>query len=141
MKGILFALLGGAFIAVQGAANTRISEDLGTWQTAALTQCTGFILAFAILLIVRDQNWKMIKQVKPLYLSGGTFGAGVIFSNVTAILQNGAALTISASLIAQLCLTFLIDSNGWFGVARQQMRLQHLLGIGMMIAGVMFLRF
>jgi transporter family-2 protein len=50
MKGILFALLGGAFITLQGVANTRISEDIGTWQAATITQLTGFILAFFILM-------------------------------------------------------------------------------------------
>ncbi|MGZ7136568.1 MAG: DMT family transporter, partial [Methanobacterium sp.] len=45
MKGILFALLGGAFITLQGVANTRISKDIGTWQAATITQLTCFILA------------------------------------------------------------------------------------------------
>ena len=36
MKGILFALLGGAFITLQGVANARISQDIGTWQTQQL---------------------------------------------------------------------------------------------------------
>ncbi len=58
MKGIIFAFLGGAFITLQGIANTRISEDIGTWQAATITQFTGFIMALLILLFVRDGNWK-----------------------------------------------------------------------------------
>ncbi|MNN60960.1 hypothetical protein D3C81_1761720 [compost metagenome] len=50
-------------------------------------------------------------------------------------------LTISALLIAQLCLTFVIDINGWFGVVKQKMRLPQFIGIGMMIAGVVILKF
>ena len=141
MRGILFTFLGGALITLQGVANARISHDIGTWQTATITQFTGFIMAFCILIFVRDGKWKRFKQVKPLYLLGGAFGAVVIFSNVTAIHAIGVTLTISTILIAQLILTFLIDSNGWFGVEKQQMKLPQFIGIGMMIVGVIILRY
>lgn len=140
VKGSFFAFLGGAFITLQGVANARISQDIGTWQTATITQLTGFITALLVLLLVRDRQWQGFKQVKPIYLSGGAFGAIVVFSNVTAIQQIGVTLTISALLIAQLSLTFCIDSNGWFGVVKQKMRLPQFIGIGMMIAGVLILR-
>lgn len=141
MRGSLYAFLGGAFITLQGVANSRISQDIGTWQAAMITQLTGFIAALLILLIVRDGNWRQFKQVKPLYLTGGAYAAIIIFSNVTAIHQIGVTFTISALLIAQLCLTFLIDGNGWFGVTKQKMRLPQFIGIGMMMAGVVILKF
>ncbi|MCL6573814.1 MAG: DMT family transporter [Bacillus sp. (in: Bacteria)] len=140
MKGIIFAFLGGAFITLQGIANTVISEDIGTWQAATITQFTGFILAFLILLFVRDGKWQGFKQVKPLYLIGGAFAAIIIFSNVTSIQRIGVTLSISAILIAQLTLTFIIDSSGWFGLEKQKMKLPQFIGIGMMIVGVVILR-
>ncbi|MEJ8545972.1 DMT family transporter [Brevibacillus borstelensis] len=136
MRGIVFACLGGAFLTLQGVANARISQDIGTWQTAAITQLTGFVSALLILLFVRDGKWQGFTQVKPLYLTGGTLAAVIIFSNVTAIQSVGVTLAVSALLIAQLSLTFVIDSNGWFGVTKQKMRLPQFIGIGMMIAGV-----
>ncbi|MFK9092716.1 DMT family transporter [Bacillus salipaludis] len=140
MKGILFAFLGGAFITLQGVAITRISQDIGTWQAATITQLTGFLLALFILLFVRDGTWQRFKRVKPLYLTGGALGAIIIFSNVFAIQHTGVTNTVSAVLIAQLCLAFLIDSTGWFGVAKQKMKWPQFIGIGMMIAGVVILR-
>jgi bacterial/archaeal transporter family-2 protein len=141
MKGILFALFGGAFITLQGVANSQISKDIGTWQAATITQLTGFILALFILMFLRDRKWVGVKKVKPLYLIGGAFGAFVIFSNVTAIQRVGVTLTISAILIAQLTLTFIIDSNGWFGLVKQKIKVPQLIGIAMMITGVVILRF
>lgn len=140
MKGSLFAILGGACITLQGVSNARISQDIGTWQAATITQFTGFLMALIILLFVRDANWQGFKQVKPLYLTGGAFGAIIIFSEVTAIQEIGVTFAISALLIAQLCLTFLIDSNGWFGVVKQKMKLPQFIGIGMMIFGVIILK-
>lgn len=141
MIGILFAFLGGAFITLQGVANARISQDIGTWQAATITQFTGFAAALLILLFVRDGKWQKFKQVKPIYLTGGAFAAIVISSNVTSIQHIGVTLTIAFVLIAQLGLTFLVDRNGWFGVAKTKMGLPQYIGILIMIAGVAILRF
>ncbi|GED72364.1 hypothetical protein BRE01_60660 [Brevibacillus reuszeri] len=141
MKGSFFAFIGGAFITLQGVANSRISQDIGTWQTATLTQLTGFLTALSILFFVRDKKWLGLKRVKPVYLTSGALAALIIFGNVTAIHQIGATMTVSMLLIAQLSLTFLIDSKGWFGMVKQRMRLPHFIGIGLMIAGVIILRF
>lgn len=75
MRGSLFAFLGGACITLQGVTNSRISQDIGTWQSATITQLTGFIMALLILIFVRDGKWQRFKQVKPLYLTGGALGA------------------------------------------------------------------
>lgn len=141
MKGSLFAFLGGAFITLQGVANSRISQGIGTWQAATITQFTGFLMALFILFLVRDRNWRKFKQVNPLYLMSGAFAAVIIFSSVTAYLQIGVTLTISVLLIAQLSLTFIIDSYGWFGVEKKKMKLPQFIGIALMIVGVIILRF
>nr|WP_255570387.1 DMT family transporter [Cohnella sp. CFH 77786] len=133
-------MLAGAFITLQGVANARISRDIGTWQAATLTQFTGFAAALLILIFVRNAEWPRLKQVKPLYLSGGAFAAVIIFGNVTAIHHIGVTLSVAALLIAQLGLTFLIDGNGWFGAAKRKMGLPQFLGIGIMIAGVLILK-
>jgi len=140
MRGILFAFMGGAFITLQGVANARISQDIGSWQAAAITQFTGFVLAFLILLLVKEETFSKYKQVKPLYLAGGSFASVIIFSTITAMHLVGATLTISTALIAQLFMTFLIDSYGWFGLEKQQMKVPQFIGIGMMIIGVLLLK-
>lgn len=140
MKGWIYAVLGGGFIALQGAANAQISAGIGTWQAAALTQLTGFVTALLIAIFVGGGNAKELKQVKPLYWFGGAFAAIIIYSNVTAIQEVGLTLTIAAVLIAQLAMTFVIESRGWFGIVKQKMGLPQFIGIAMMIAGVIVLK-
>ncbi|GAB6930308.1 DMT family transporter [Paenibacillus sp. JCM 10914] len=140
MRGILFAILGGACITLQGVANARISQDMGTWQATTITQFTGFVLALLILMFVRDSNLQGIKEVKPLYLFGGALAAPIIFSEVTAIQEIGVTLMIATLLIAQLALTLLIDIRGWFGVVKKKMNAIQFVGIGMMIIGVIVLK-
>ncbi|MBT2681739.1 DMT family transporter [Bacillus sp. ISL-35] len=139
MKGIIFAVIGGAFITLQGVANSRISQDIGTWQTATITQFAGFLLALVILLVSGKGKFQGFSKVRPLYLIGGTFGAIVVFGNVTAIHFIGVTLTVSAMLISQLGMTVLIDQNGWFEIKKQKMKMSQIIGITMMVAGVMVL--
>jgi transporter family-2 protein len=140
VKGIIYAILAGAFITLQGVANASIGAHIGTWQAATLTQFTGFIAAALILLVARGGSWQGIRKVKPLYLMGGAFAAIIIFSEVTAIGQIGVTFTISALLIAQLTMTFLIDTNGWFDVIKRKMGVLHFAGIALMILGVIVLK-
>lgn len=139
MKGILLAIIGGAFITLQGVANSQISSDIGTWQAATITQFTGFIVALFVLLLIKDKKIAEVKKVNPIYLLSGALGAFVIFCNVTSIHIIGVTFSISVLLIAQLSLTFIIDSKGWFGVKKLTISTSQFIGIGMMIIGVIVL--
>ncbi|QDH23881.1 DMT family transporter [Saccharibacillus brassicae] len=140
MRGILFAFLGGACITLQGVANARISEDIGTWQAATITQLTGFLMALLIYAFVRDGDLGGYRKVKPLYLAGGAFGAVIIYSEVTAIQHIGVTFTISALLIAQLLVTFLIDTFGWFGRPKSKMGAPQFIGLALMVGGVLVMK-
>ncbi len=140
MQGLLFALLGGACLMVQNVANAQISRDIGTWQTATLTQLTGCLVALAVAIALRAGGWRQLKRVNPLFLTGGALGAVIVFSSVSAVQRIGVTMTVAVLVIAQLSMTVLIDRNGWFGVAKQAIRLPQLVGIGLMIAGVVMLQ-
>lgn len=140
MKGVLFALLGGMFITIQNIANAHIREDIGIWQTASITQFSGFLLAALILYASRDIKWKSIGSVNPIYWFGGAFAAFILFSNMEAILQIGVTFTVSFVLISQLIITFIIDINGWFGIKKRNLKIADILGIVMMIGGLLLLK-
>lgn len=140
MRGVLFAISGGFFLTLQSVANARISSQIGTWQAATLTQMTGFIVALLVMLAVRDRTYKEMRHVPPLYLSGGALAALILFSNMTAVHQLGVTLTISLFLIAQLFLALIIDWRGWFGMVRRDLNRSQLLGVVMMVAGIILLK-
>lgn len=140
MRGVLFAISGGFFLTLQSVANARISSQIGTWQAATLTQFTGFIVALLVMLVLRDRTYVEMRHVKPLYLSGGAFAAIILFSNMTAVHKLGVTMTISLFLIAQLALALVIDWRGWFGMVRRKLNGMQLIGVFMMIAGVIILK-
>lgn len=140
MRGVLFAMSGGFFLTLQSVANARISSQIGTWQAATLTQFTGFVVALLVMLALRDRTYVEMRHVKPLYLSGGAFAAIILFSNMTAVHKLGVTMTISLFLIAQLALALVIDWRGWFGMLRRKLNGAQLIGVFMMIAGVILLK-
>ncbi|MBQ6459057.1 MAG: DMT family transporter [Exiguobacterium sp.] len=140
MRGVLFAISGGFFLTLQSVANARISSQIGTWQAATLTQFTGFVVALLVMLVLRDRTYVEMRHVKPLYLSGGAFAAIILFSNMTAVHELGVTMTISLFLIAQLALALVIDWRGWFGMLRRKLNGAQLIGVFMMIAGVILLK-
>ncbi|WP_313532699.1 DMT family transporter [Exiguobacterium profundum] len=140
MRGVLFAISGGFFLTLQSVANARISSQIGTWQAATLTQFTGFVVALLVMLVLRDRTYVEMRHVKPLYLSGGAFAAIILFSNMTAVHKLGVTMTISLFLIAQLALALVIDWRGWFGMVRRKLNGAQLIGVFMMIAGVIILK-
>ncbi|MEW4369827.1 DMT family transporter [Paenibacillus kandeliae] len=141
MKGVIFSLLAGIFLGLQGIVNSHTGQFVGTWKAVIINQLGGFLLAGIIMLFMRNNNWSGLLQVKRLYWFSGAFAAIIVFSNITSMHRIGATLTIAIVLISQLCMTFTIDSRGWFGTLRQRIGMAHVLGIGLMIIGVIVLRF
>ena len=140
MKGVIFALAGGFFLTFQSVANATISDSIGTWQAATMTQFTGFVLALMIVLVLRDQSYRNLTQVPLLYASGGLLAAVVLYSNMTAVHQMGVTLTIGVFLIAQLITAVLIDGKGWFDMAKQTIGRTQVAGLLLMIIGVIVLK-
>jgi transporter family-2 protein len=141
MKGFIYACLGGTFLTLQGVANAAIGEKIGAWQAAALTQGTGFIAALLLVWLAGDRSWRNLKQVRTKYWFGGALAAFILFSNITAFHQNGAALTVSAVLIAQILVTLLMEKVGWFGTAKLRLRPSQWTGVGFMVIGILCLTY
>ncbi|MFB1082691.1 DMT family transporter [Jeotgalibacillus sp. JSM ZJ347] len=140
MKGVIFALAGGFFLTFQSVANATISDQIGTWQAAAMTQLTGFVLAVLIVLALRDRSYKDLGQVPKLYASGGALAAIVLFSNITAVHLMGVTLTIGIFLIAQLVAAIFIDKFGWFDMIKKNISRTQIIGVCLMILGVIVLK-
>ena len=140
MKGILFALAGGFFLTFQSVANAAISNGIGTWQAATMTQFTGFVLALAIVWTIKDRTYRNLPQVPPLYASGGMLAAIVLFSNMTAVHRMGVTVTIGLFLIAQLITAVVIDAKGWLAMPQKTIGRSQVLGVVLMIAGVIVLK-
>ncbi|CDQ17811.1 transporter family-2 protein [Halobacillus karajensis] len=138
MKGAIFSLLGGLCITMQGIFNARMSDSIGGWHTTSMVHLVAFTISILIYFYVRDGKGKSFKQVPILYLIGGTFGVIVVFAELSAIKMIGPASAIAILLVSQIGTAFVIESKGWFGQNKIPVTLKQGIGIGMMLAGVIF---
>jgi len=128
--GLLFAVLSGTFIALQGIFNAKLGYAVGAWVSVTVVHLVGLVLALLIYAFKRDADMTAFRRVPWYYSLGGLFGVFVVFGELTAIQQLGVTWAICVLLVAQLIGAFLIDVNGWFGVKRKPLNQGQLLGLG-----------
>lgn len=134
--GILFAVLSGTFIALQGIFNAKLGTAVGAWLSVTVVHLVGLVLALVIYAFKRDADMAAFRSVPWYYSLGGLFGVFVVFGELTAIQQLGVTWAICVLLVAQLIGAFLIDSNGWFGVKRKPVNQGQLIGLVLMVIGI-----
>ncbi|GCD09326.1 membrane protein [Clostridium tagluense] len=134
--GLIFSVIAGVCMSLQGVFNTRLSEKIGLWETNVFVQGTALIVTLIILLVAGNGNLKAIKDVNKLYLLGGLLGAIIIFSVMQGITKLGPTYSIATILVAQLLAAGIIDSFGMFGAEQIKFTLSKFIGIGIMIVGI-----
>ncbi|MFD2444581.1 DMT family transporter [Bacillus sp. CGMCC 1.16607] len=140
MKGIIFSIIAGVFISLQGVFNSKLSKVISPWHTTTIVHLVGFIFAMIIYLFVRDGKVKGFQEVPIIYAFGGMFGVLIVVGEMTAINLLGMSMAIATLLIAQLLCAFIVDMKGLFGVRKLQVTTQQLIGMAMMIAGVIIFK-
>lgn len=139
MIGIIFAVLSGFFIALQNVLNATIGMEISIWSTAMLTQAVGGTGALIIYFLLKSEGFEQIKQVKPIYLFGGSFGALVVAASVVAVMYIGAAVTNASILLAQLATVVIIETFGFFHMKKQPIARKQVIGLAVMMVGAILI--
>ncbi|PGT74153.1 hypothetical protein COD86_22285 [Bacillus cereus] len=136
MKGIIFAVLAGVFITLQGTFNAKLSSHIGIWSTSIITHFIGFLIATTIFLLKKEEKIADLKDVKKIYLVAGALGGLIICAETVAIHSMGVTLTAGALMVAQLLTATLIEMKGLFQIKKIQMERYHIVGTIVMIIGI-----
>lgn len=140
MSGIIFSIIAGICMSIQGVFNTRLGEKIGTWETNVIVQGSGFVFTLLILFLAGNGSFKNIKSVNKLYLLGGILGVIIIFTVMMGIGKLGPTYSIATILIAQLTAAAIIDSFGLFGAKQLTFDFQKILGVIVMIIGIIIFK-
>ncbi|EEL79076.1 hypothetical protein bcere0028_53090 [Bacillus cereus AH1271] len=136
MKGIIFAVLAGVFITLQGTFNAKLSSHIGIWSTSIITHFIGFLIATTIFLLKKEEKIADLKDVKKIYLVAGALGGLIICAETVAIHSMGVTLTAGTLMVAQLLTATLIEMKGLFQIKKIQMERYHIVGTIVMIIGI-----
>lgn len=140
MKGVLFSILAGVCITMQGIFNSKMGAELSGWHTTVVVHAVAFTLSAIIYFKKRDGSKLGMKRVPPFYFIGGAFGVPVVFSELTAIQQLGPAPAISILLVAQMAAAFIVEWRGWFGERKNRIKTHQIIGLVMIVAGVVIFK-
>lgn len=140
MFAIIFAIVSGIAMTLQGVFNTNLEKKLGTWETNLFAQGTAFLITLLIVFFFGKGNIKEIKNVNKLYLLTGVLGVIIIFTVIKSIGSMGATIGIGVILVAQLISACLIDYFGLFGSEKIPFSLNEFLGAAFMIIGIVIFK-
>jgi transporter family-2 protein len=140
MLGIIFSIIAGVAMSLQGVFNTRLGEKIGTWETNVIVQATGLVISLVVLLIAGTGNLKNIKDANKLYLLGGALGVIIIFTVMSGIKSLGPTCAISIILVAQLTAAALIDAFGLFDSTKIVFGTTKIVGVVIMIVGILIFK-
>lgn len=141
MWGILFSIIAGAAMSVQGVMNTRLSEGIGLYESNVFVQGTAFILSLVAMWILGKGDWRAMGEVNKLYLLGGVLGLVITITVMLGIGKLSPTVAISIILISQLIVAALIDLFGLLGAEKVAFHWTKVLGVALMISGVIAFKF
>ena len=110
MSGIIFSIIAGAAMSIQGVMNTRLSDKIGLYESNAFVQGTAFVLSLIALWIMGKGSLREIANVNKLYLLGGVLGLVITVTVMLGIGKLSPTVAISVILISQLFVAALIDA-------------------------------
>lgn len=136
LLGIVFSIIAGMAMSVQGVMNTRLGEGIGRPWANAFVQGTAFALSLVALLFWREGGLAQLGGVNRLYLLGGALGLVITLTVMLAIKSLGTTVAISVILISQLLVAALIDAFGLMGSEKLPFGWTKLLGLALMCGGM-----
>lgn len=141
----LFALAGGALIALQAPINAEAAVRLGHPLAAAtMSFCAGTVALFIVtsLFVRQDVNLAALKTM-PLYLllGGGLLGAFFVTANTVLAPRIGIAAIMALVITGQLSAALLLDRYGAFGLVERELSLGRVGGTAMVLAGALMVRY
>ena len=138
--GIIFSIIAGMSMSIQGVMNTRLGEGIGNMEANAFVQGTAFALALIVLLFYRQGSFTELGQVNKLYWLGGLLGLVITLTVMLGIKNLGTTLAISIILISQLLIAAVIDAFGLMGSEKVAFGWSKYVGLALMTGGMLLVK-
>lgn len=139
--GIIFSIVAGMAMSVQGVMNTRLGEGIGNMEANAFVQGTAFALALVVLIFRRQGSFTALGQVNKLYWLGGVLGIVITLTVMLGIKSLGTTLAVSIILISQLLIAAVIDAFGLMGSEKVAFGWSKYVGLALMTGGMLLFKY
>ena len=141
MLSVIFSIIAGATMSIQGVINTRLSDKIGLYEANMFVQATAFILSIIVMFILGKGSLASLLDVKKVYWLGGILGIIITITVMLGIKNLSPTVAISIILISQLLVAFLIDFFGILDSKKVAFEWTKCLGLVLMIGGILLFKF
>ena len=141
MSGIIWAIIAGAAMSVQGVLKTRLGEKTGLLEANAFVQGTAFLLSFIVAWIFGKGNITELFSTSPVYWLGGVIGVAITVTVMLAMGASSPAVAVSVILVSQLAVAGAIDYFGLFGTEKVPFGINKFIGLAVIIAGIIVYKY
>ena len=138
--GIIYSVIAGAAMSIQGVMNTRLGEKAGLFEANAFMQGTAFLISLIALLIVHNGSFSQIFSANKIYLFGGVLGMVITVTVMLGMGKLTPATAVSIILITQLLVAAIIDAFGIMGTEKVPFTWNKYTGLAVMIAGMLLFK-
>ena len=73
-------------------------------------------------------------------MTGGAIGAFITYTVIVSMDKMGPARAVMFIVVAQVISAYLIEVFGWFGVEKQPVSMQKVIGMAVAIAGIILFK-
>lgn len=112
---VIITFLGGVTLSAQSSINGKLSNKLGTLETALVTFLTGTLFMALWLIFFGKGNLLTIAQAPTWQLLAVFLGVGYMFLTILAVPKIGVTATNLTAIVGQVVAGFIIDQFGLFG--------------------------
>ena len=140
MLGIIFSVIAGAAMSIQGVMNTRLGEKIGVYEANVIIAGLSFVVSLIALWIMGNGSFREVANVNKLYILGGILGYGITITVMLAIGKLSPAVAVSIILISQLTVAALIEAFGIMESEKVAFLWNKYVGLILMIGGVLLFK-
>lgn len=112
---IVLAIASGMALSAQAAINGKLGQKVGVIESALLTFGVGTIITGLLIFFFEPAHDATLLTVPKWQLAGALFGIVYMIVMVAAVPQVGVAIATVATILGQMFMSLLIDTQGWLG--------------------------
>lgn len=130
------ALLFGIAAAVQSPTNASLAQKTGSTQATLISFTGGLALLCLLAPAIGQGDLSAAITLPKWQLIGGLYGAATIYGLTKVIPYLGAALSTTILVLGELCMSMLIDANGWLTMQQLPTNIWRVVGVIVLALGI-----
>ncbi|GAL34335.1 hypothetical protein JCM19240_1243 [Vibrio maritimus] len=133
---VILAIASGMALSAQAAINGQLGAKVGVIESSLLTFAMGTVITGLLIFFFEPSYDVTLLSVPKWQLTGALFGIVYMVVMVAAVPRVGVALASISTILGQMIMSLVIDTQGWLGNAQIELNYWRLAAM-LCIAGAL----